>query len=168
MRRSTRCGACLLPLVAILAGCSQDREAALTGRWQVDSTYATMMAVKMKNDTPGMSTAEATDAARRMGATTLDINEDNTFAMEWGGMKMHGDWTFDKDSGEVVLKIKKTEAPEANPEMSQQGEVGTWAAYLESTNDSLRLFPAPPEAVEMVKKSGGPMSKGIPLTQNAD
>jgi hypothetical protein len=78
---------------------------------------------------------------------------------------MSGDWSFNKESGELLLNINQTKDLEGNP-VEQAAQ--TWVAYLEPTNDKLRLYPVPKESVELMKSVDSPMSKGIPLTKNPD
>jgi hypothetical protein len=123
------------------------------------------MAAQMKQQDPSASSSDVMAASRQLRATGIDIRPDKTFQLSWAGQVMSGDWTFDKESGELLLNINKTEDLEGNP-VEQAAQ--TWAAYLEPTNDRLRLYPVPKEAMELMKSSDSALAKGIALTKNPD
>jgi outer membrane murein-binding lipoprotein Lpp len=86
--------------MALLAGCSTDREKLLIGTWETREGSASVEAPKaLENvDTPGgLSSAMAT-----LAHTELALKDDKTFAVS-GTMQAQGSWTFDKESGALTL-----------------------------------------------------------------
>ena len=79
-----------------------------------------------------------------------------------GGATTEGSWTFNKESGEVVLTIAKMKGPDGQ-EMEQAPSA--WTAYLGDDNQKLSFYPAPPESASMLKqsKAKGGLSGGVSL-----
>ncbi|MCI0360170.1 MAG: DUF4923 family protein [Planctomycetaceae bacterium] len=104
---SLRLAATVLTMLAALgAGCSVDREQAVIGKWQGDATSATFAAIRLKGES-GASTEDAKNAAKILAATFVELRKDKTFTAGMGGATTEGAWTFDKETGEVVLNIAK-------------------------------------------------------------
>src|SRR5687768_2380576 len=127
--------ACLLVAAGLLTGCGTDREKVLIGKWQASTITGTMMALKMKDASPSATPQEAMGAGRLLGATAMEIRKDKTFRLGAVGHVMEGGWTFDKESGELLLNTTKV-----------QGLLGKsafkpdkWVAYLDPDNLRLRL-----------------------------
>lgn len=150
-----------LLLVASAAGCSVDREQQLIGKWKGDELSATFAAIKMKEDS-GASTEDAKNAAKVLVATFVEIKSDKSFTAGMGGATTEGTWTFNKESGEVILNIAKVTGPDG-----KDAELGlkSWCAYLDDGDRRLALYPMPVEfAAELKKtKEKGALKKGISL-----
>ena len=154
--------ATILILSATLsAGCQTDRETALVGKWKGDRMSATFAATRMKEES-GASTEQAKEAAKILAATFVEIRKDKTFTAGMGGATTEGSWTFNKESGEVVLNIAKMKGPDGK---EMEGAAGAWTAYLGDNNQRLAFYPAPPESVAMIRKSGSKegLANGVSL-----
>lgn len=148
-------------LVACAAGCSVDREQQLIGKWQGDELSATFAAIKLKEDS-GASTEDAKNAAKVLVQTYVEIKSDKSFTAGMGGATTEGTWTFNKETGEVILNISKVTGPDG-----KESEIGidSWCAYLDSGNRRLALYPMPAAfAAELKKtKEKGALKQGISL-----
>jgi hypothetical protein len=146
---------------ALAAGCQVDREQALVGNWKGDKMSATFAAIKLKDES-GASTEQATEAAKILAATFVEIRQDKTFTAGMGGATTEGNWTFNKETGEVLLKISKMKGPDGT-EVAQAPDA--WTAYLGDDNRRLAFYPAPPESVTMMRQSDvkGGLSNGVSL-----
>ena len=149
----------LLLLSAALAGCGQDREQILIGKWQTSSLTAPITAFRLKEQTPSASPSQAMAGGRLLGTAGMEIRKDKTFLLAWMGSAMEGTWTFNRDSGELLLNVTR-----AQPILGrQQMPAGTWVAYLDPDNTRLRLYLGGPDVAAQTKKGGGPLADGIPL-----
>ena len=148
---------------ALLTGCA-DREANLIGKWKASVMSSTFKAIKMKEDT-GATQQQAQDAARIMAATFVDINSDKTFTAGAGGATSEGNWTFNKETGEVVLNI--TTMKGLDGAVAEQKPTA-WTAYMDESDMRLAFYPMPPESVALIKESKvkGGLSGGISLYRN--
>jgi hypothetical protein len=151
-------------LVVSLAvtGCSTDREQQLIGSWKGDATSATFAAIKLKEDS-GASVQDATNAAKMMAATSVKLNKDKTFTSKMAGATLTGQWTFNKETGEVVLTGSKLLGPDQK-EVPAAG-VPVWTAYLSKDNDKLSFYPADPAGVATIRQMNvkGGLTQGISL-----
>src|SRR5690349_3153365 len=99
-------------IAAFLLGCAPvSREGALIGAW--DGGGATSMAIKaakMKADNPGASSEVIMNSARAAANMGINFRKDKTYTLVLGDIKREGTWSLDKETGEVVLNIAKTEA----------------------------------------------------------
>ncbi len=147
---------------ALSAGCSMDRESALVGNWKGDKMSATFAAVRIKEES-GASTEQAKEAAKILAATFVEIRKDKTFAAGMGGATTEGSWTFNKETGEVVLNIAKMKGPDGKE--LEQGAPSAWTAYLGDDNRRLAFYPAPPESVATIRNSGSKegLANGVSL-----
>ena len=147
---------------ALAVGCSTDREQALIGKWKGDKMSATFAAVKLKEES-GASTEDARNAAKLLAATFVELRKDKTFTSGMGGATVEGNWTFTKETGEVVLNITKVKGPDGKE--VAEGAPKAWTAYLGDDNRRLAFYPAPPESVAMLKQSNvkGGLSGGVSL-----
>jgi hypothetical protein len=156
----------LTMLSAIAAGCSTDREQGLIGKWQGDAMSATFAAIRLKGES-GASTEDAKGAAKILAATFVELRKDKTFTAGMGGATTEGAWTFNKETGEVVLNIAKMMGPDGKEMESPPsgGPPSSWTAYLADDNGKLAFYPAPPESVAMLKqtKEKGGLSGGVSL-----
>jgi hypothetical protein len=153
-------------LAALTMGCSVDREQGLIGKWQGDVTSATFAAVRLKEES-GASTEDAKNAAKILAGTFVELKKDKTFTAGMGGATTEGNWTFNKETGEVVLNISKMMGPDGKEmESPPNGSPpSSWTAYLADDNGKLAFYPAPPESVAMLKqsKTKGGLSGGVSL-----
>ena len=151
-------------LVFLATGCGPaDRQAILVGQWAASSTAGIAMAMQLGKD--AKSNSEAYKAGRAMAATGIEILKDGTFVLVFAGHQCKGDWKFDKQTGEVELKVKSAEpilpVPGGN---AQAFEPRTYSAFLDEDNSSLRFVPAPPDAARQMQEKKGPGTwSGIPL-----
>ena len=65
------------------------------------------MAMQLGKD--AKSNSEAYKAGKAMAATGIEILKDGTFVLVFAGHQCKGDWKFDKQTGEVELKVKSAE-----------------------------------------------------------
>ena len=138
----------LAMVVAVATGCA-DREQELIGKWKASALNSTFKAIKLKEDS-GISTQEATEAAKVMAATFVEVKSDKTFTAGMGGATTEGTWTFNKETGEVVLNITTTKAPDGNEAF---GGPKAWTAYLDDSDRRLSFYPMPPDSVALLKQS---------------
>jgi hypothetical protein len=157
----SRWAAVSLFFLAGLAGCTPDREQVVMGKWQGDELSATFAAVKMKEDS-GASTEEAKNAAKVLATTFVQLKKDKTFTAGMGGAVTEGTWTFNKETGEVLMKISSMKGPDGK---EVAGGTTEWTAYLDEDNRRLGFYPAPPGVVKMIKESTDPgaMKRGVSL-----
>lgn len=134
-------------LAALAASGCADREQELIGKWKASEVGAMFKAIKMKEDT-GVSTQAATEAAKVMAATFVEINSDKTFTAGAGGATTEGTWTFNKETGEVVLNITTMKGPDG--QVMEQAP-SAWTAYMDESDMRLTFLPADPESVAMIK-----------------
>lgn len=161
MRTSLMKGAGATPLVlALLAGC-QSRDVVITGKWKASAALSRAAAFQAQSDKTSAGPSAAPQAGGLTDTTAIDLRKDNTFELTWQGRPIPGTWTFNKESGQVQLKL-------ASAPGQQPFETGTWVAYLSQDNSKLRLYTVGPEVAEMVKKGEGPLSNGIVLEKEAD
>jgi len=147
---------------ALAAGCSTDREQTVIGKWKGDKTSAAFAAIKIKEES-GASVEDARNAAKLLAATFVELRKDKTFTAGMGGATTDGNWTFNKETGEVILNISKMKGPDGKE--LEAGAPTAWTAYLDDGDQRLAFYPAPPESVAMIKKSGetGGLTNGISL-----
>jgi hypothetical protein len=148
---------------AMAAGCA-DRESNLIGKWKASAMSSTFKAIKMKEDT-GATQQQAEEAAKVMAATFVDINSDKTFTAGMGGATTEGNWTFNKETGEVVLNITTMKGPDG---AVVEQKPSAWTAYMDDNDMRLAFYPAPPESVALIKDSKvkGGLSGSISLYRN--
>ena len=157
-----RSGVWLLLLAGVLTGCAADREALLIGTWQATPLFGTIAAVRLKDDAPSASASDAVRAGLLLAATALEVRKDKTFTLASFGNIMEGAWTFDKESGELLLN-GATARPLPGAQTMQPG---TWVAYMDPDNLRLRLHMGGPQVAAQAQKSGGPLADGIPLKKD--
>jgi hypothetical protein len=158
---------CLLLLVGMIAGCAPDREALLIGKWSVSPMYAPLLAFQLK-ESEGTDGATAMAGARKLASMAMDIRKDKTFLLFWAGSTMHGTWTFDEESGEMLLNITRVEVPQASQGDRSLVQPGVWVANLDPDNKRLRVMLGDAKNVALVQKSGGPLADGIPLKKDEE
>jgi hypothetical protein len=156
----------LLPLglVFLATGCGPaDRQAILIGQWAASSTAGLAMSVKLSKD--AKSNSDAYKGGKALAATGVEIKKDGTFMLVWAGHQCQGDWTFDKQSGEVALKVKSAEPllPTPAAKDAPAFKPQTYTAYLDEDNSRLRFLPVPPDIAKTMDKNGPGLSGGIPL-----
>ena len=151
-------------LVVVASGCGPgDRQAALIGPWAASSTAGIAMAFQMKDH--AKSGSDAYKAGRAMAATGIEIVKDGTFVLIFAGQQCKGDWKFDKEKGEVELKVKSAQPLLPVPDgKAAPFEPRTYSAFLDEDNSCLRFVPAPPDAARQMNEKKGPGTwSGIPL-----
>jgi hypothetical protein len=148
---------------ALSAGCA-DREANLIGKWKASAISSTFKAIKLKEDT-GATQEQAEEAAKVMAATFVDLNSDKTFTAGMGGATTEGNWTFNKETGEVVLNITTMKGPDG---AVMEQKPTAWTAYMDESDMRLSFYPADPETVATIKESKvkGGLTGGISLYRN--
>jgi len=159
---STRSAAVLaVMLIAALSGGCGGREQELIGKWKASAISSTFKAIKMKEDS-GATQQQAEEAAKIMAATYVEVKSDKTFTAGMGGATVEGTWTFNKETGEVVLNISSMKGPDGN---AAGGAPNAWTAYLDDNDSRLSFYPMPPESVALIKqaKQKGGLSGGISL-----
>jgi hypothetical protein len=155
----------LVFLAAGLAGC-MDREQAAVGKWKADGSAlgAAIRSAKMKADNPDASTGQIMGAARAVGATTVHLNKDKTAEVLFGGATIKGTWTIDKEAGVVTLNLTSAEgAGGEQPAGEVKGQ--TWVAYMNDANDRLRLYMAPRDIADSLRKDGNEAPGSILLSK---
>jgi hypothetical protein len=150
-----------LLVVALVVGCSTDREQTLIGTWQGDPLSGTFAAAKMKEETPGATVAEARAAAAALANTAIEFRKDKTFQVAFQGQTFDGTWTFNKESGEVLLNILESSMPLAEDGAKKPKEPMFWVAQLDDQDYRLGLFMMPPESVALMKKSLDGKKQGL-------
>jgi hypothetical protein len=161
-RMSIRWAAVVLAATTVFTvGCARDREGELIGKWQGDAMSATFKAIKMKEDS-GATQQQAQEAAKVLAGAFVDINSDKTFSAGMGGATTEGNWTFNKETGEVVLNITTMKGPTG--EVMDQ-KPSAWTAYLDDNNRRLSFYPMDPESVATVKaaKVKGGLTAGVTM-----
>jgi hypothetical protein len=139
-----------------------DREQLLIGRWQGENLGAGE-AAEILDKSAGRSIPDPEQATRLMAAATyVDLKPDKTFTAEMGILAVSGEFTFNRDTGEVVLTILQEKGP--LPEDASRGDL-SWTAYLDENNEQLLLFPVPPASAATVRqaKLPGGVPAGIKL-----
>lgn len=151
----------LVATVVVSLGCNPDREQIVIGKWQGDELSSTFAATKMKEDS-GASLEDAKNMAKIMAMTFVELRKDKTFSAGMAGATTEGTWTFNKETGEVVMKITSMKGPDQK-EVKEFFQA--WTAFLNDDNRRLSFYPAPPESVAMLRESKVPggMTNGISL-----
>lgn len=155
----------------VLTGCSDggrsvqnkgvDREQLLIGHWQGKDLVTDEDIAIIEGSGPVK--LDPDEVARLMAAAAhFELKRDKTFAAEFGVLTTSGEFTFNGDTGEVVLKILQVkmvpEADASNPDLS-------WTAYLNDDNNQLLFFPVPPADAAILRQGKLPTGKqpGIKL-----
>ena len=126
-----------LVAAALAAGCNPDRETIVTGKWQGDELSSTFAATKMKEDS-GASLEDAKNMAKIMAMTFVELRKDKTFTAGMAGATTEGTWTFNKETGEVVMKITSMKGPDQK-EVKEFFQA--WTAILNEDNRRLSFYP---------------------------
>ena len=159
----------LIFLTGALAGC-MDREQAAIGKWKADGSAlgAAIRSAKIKAENPDASTGEIMGAARAIGATTVTLNKDKSAEVFIAGTEGKGTWTIDKEAGVVTVNI--TSAKLAAPAEGQQAgpfQAQTWTCYMSDSNDKMRLYMAPRDIADSLRKDGNEAPGSILLSKRS-
>ena len=158
MRNTGRWVAGLALGAAALAGCAEDRQAVLIGKWETSEMFAPAMAFKLKQGAP--EGVNPTGAAFALSHTEMEIRKDRTFRLGLLGHLAEGTWIFNKQSGQVRLNVVRVQHASGRPQL----QTGDWVANLDPDNTRLRVFPGSAETQALAQQSGGGgLGDGIPL-----
>ena len=120
---------------------------------------------KLKGDNPDASNSDLQKASRAIGLVGLELRKDKSCDLTMGGNTMKGDWSFDKERGEVQLDLKTVDSGEANKGQNPADfKPVTWVAYR--TEGRLDLWMADRQAVETIKSIAGAKPLIIKLRKN--
>lgn len=140
----------LLVLAISLAaiGCSSsnsppakvDRAQQLIGKWKTN-------AESIAKVTPAPSEEER----QVLQSLVVELHKDNTFTGAMSGSTLTGDWTFDKESSEVVMTGTKLVGP---AQQVASGPAPSWTGYLSENGQELNFYPVSPEGARRSRESG--------------
>lgn len=158
-------GLALLVAGLLLMGCAVDREKAVQGKWSSTPKdgAATALGVGISAMTGNGAAAEQT-LAKALIQVSLDVRPDKTFSLVWDGAERTGNWTFDKQTGDLNLNVTQVKPLNSSPP-PQNIQPETWTSTLDKNNKQLNFFPGNAQVADFLKKSGGPMASGFPLVK---
>jgi hypothetical protein len=162
--------ALLLCLIALFTGCSTDREQAAVGKWKADGSAigTALRSAKLKSENPDASTGEIMGAARVLGATSVTLNNDKSAEVFVAGTAGQGTWTIDKEAGVVTVNITSAKlAAPAEGQKAGQFTAQTWTCYLNDSNDKMRLYMAPKDIADSLRKDGNEAPGSILLSKRS-
>ncbi len=154
-------------LALALAGCGPSREQILVGKWGPSQVSAVTMAFKLQDQ--GARGSAAYQGGRALTAMELEVRKDRTFTLAWMGHAVQGTWSFNKDTGELLLTQTGVQRllPVGGGAQSDLPP-GPWIAFMDPDNLRLRVYPCQPSQVDMLKQSRGPLADGIPLKKTEE
>lgn len=171
---------CIMLMVAaslVLTGCSDagrpveniavDREELLIGRWQGKDVVPGEAAGVVARTWDGKK-LDLRETARQMAASVhIELKRDKTFVAERGGETARGEFTFNEETSEVVLKVLHVKIV---PEDPGRHEDLSWTAYLNDDNKHLVLYSIPPADVAKLRQGKFPEASlvGIKLGKKAN
>ena len=130
-----------LPLLLTLAGCHVDREAALTGKWQVDAD-AMMAQYRGEKEMKAATPQQRRQMRAKMEGIFLEMKPDKTFVITSGPPRQvdwQGTWVFDKETG-VATFTSQPVAEQAGE--TPAGKTSTFTGQLDGGNSRFTTIPS--------------------------